>query len=84
MPRAARPSSNNKYSRRRPRRRDALFRRLALTTKAFFKANMPTGREFINNNNKKGIIYIRSKPSNIVNIINKDKDKEEEDKYKQK
>ena len=37
MPRAARPSSNTKYSRRRPRRRDALFRRLALTTKAFFK-----------------------------------------------
>jgi hypothetical protein len=37
MPRAARPSSNTKYSRRRPQRRDALFRRLALTPKAFFK-----------------------------------------------
>jgi flagellar biosynthesis protein FliP len=38
MPRAARPSSNATYSRRRPQRRDiALFRRLALTPKAFFK-----------------------------------------------
>ena len=38
MPRAARPSSNAKHSRRRPQRRDiALFRRLALTPKAFLK-----------------------------------------------
>ena len=38
MPRAARPSSNAKYSRRRPQRRDiALFPRLALTPKAFLK-----------------------------------------------
>jgi len=36
MPRAARPSSNAKHSRRRPQRRDiALFRRLALTSKPF-------------------------------------------------
>ena len=38
MPRAARPSSNAKHSRRRPQRRDiALFPRLALTPKAFLK-----------------------------------------------
>lgn len=45
MPRAARPSSNTKYSRRRPQRRDALFRRLALTTKAFFKTEDKRARQ---------------------------------------
>ena len=45
MPRAARPSSNTKYSRRRPRRRDALFRRLALTPKAFFKTEDKRARQ---------------------------------------
>ena len=45
MPRAARPSSNTKYSRRRPRRRDALFRRLALTSKAFFKTEDKRARQ---------------------------------------
>ena len=45
MPRAARPSSNAKHSRRRPQRRDiALFRRLALTPKAFFKTEEKRAR----------------------------------------
>lgn len=46
MPRAARPSSNAKHSRRRPQRRDiALFRRLALTPKAFFKTEDKRARQ---------------------------------------
>ena len=47
MPRAARPSSNAKHSRRRPQRRDiALFRRLALTPKAFLKTEDKRARLF--------------------------------------